>query len=293
MGKDYLLQVQNVTKRYGDKIALNDFSMDICPGEIVALIGENGAGKTTLLNIICGYCKPSAGQVQYKGKNIVATPLITREFGVLIEPQFLDYISAEENLRLLSQLTNQKQDIRIKELLEKTELYSSRKKKVKEFSFGMKQRLGLCQCLLTEVGFLILDEPFVGLDPIGKELFKRTILDMAHNQNVPVLFSSHDLDDVDEICDRVVMISKGNKQLDQPLEHKQTYTVKIECTISDDIKRSLMEKCGELRFFEDKIMFQDETLIIDIQKILLQKGHYICGFTVQKNNLKSLFGMEG
>ena len=272
---------------------MNDFSMDICQGEIVALIGENGAGKTTLLNIICGYCKPSAGQVQYKEKNIVANPLITREFGVLIEPQFLDYISAEENLRLLSQLTNQKQDIRIKELLEKTELYSSRKKKVKEFSFGMKQRLGLCQCLLTEVGFLILDEPFVGLDPIGKELFKQTILDMAHKQNVPVLFSSHDLDDVDEICDRVVMISKGNKQLDQPLEHKQTYTVKIECTISDDIKRSLMEKCGELSFFEDKIMFQDETLIIDIQKILLQKGHYICGFSVQKNNLKSLFGMEG
>ena len=241
MGQEYLLQVQNVTKQYGEKVALNDFSMDICSGEIVALIGENGAGKTTLLNIICGYSKPSAGQVQYKGKNIVANPLITREFGVLIEPQFLDYISAEENLRLLSQLTNQKQDTRIKELLEKTE----------------------------------------------------TILDMAHKQNVPVLFSSHDLDDVDEICDRVVMISKGNKQLDQPLEHKQTYTVKIECTISDDIKRSLMEKCGELSFFEDKIMFQDETLIIDIQKILLQKGHYICGFSVQKNNLKSLFGMEG
>lgn len=157
MGQEYLLQVQNVTKQYGEKVALKDFSLDICPGEIVALIGENGAGKTTLLNIICGYCKPSAGQVQYKGKNIVANPLITREFGVLIEPQFLDYISAEENLRLLSQLTNQKQDIRIKELLEKTELYSSRKKKVKEFSFGMKQRLGLCQCLLTEVGFLILD----------------------------------------------------------------------------------------------------------------------------------------
>ena len=293
MGQEYLLQVQNVTKQYGEKVALKDFSLDICPGEIVALIGENGAGKTTLLNIICGYCKPSAGQVQYKGKNIVANPLITREFGVLIEPQFLDYISAEENLRLLSQLTNQKQDTRIKELLEKTELYSSRKKKVKEFSFGMKQRLGLCQCLFTEVGFLILDEPFVGLDPIGKELFKQTILDMAHKQNVPVLFSSHDLDDVDEICDRVVMISKGNKQLDQPLEHKQTYTVKIERTISDDIKRSLLEKCSDLRFFEDKIMFQDETLIIDIQKILLQKGHYICGFSVQKNNLKSLFGMEG
>lgn len=292
MGKDYLLQVQNVTKRYGDKIALNDFSIDICPGEIVALIGENGAGKTTLLNIICGYSKPSAGQVQYKGKNIVANPLIIREFGILIEPQFLDYISAEKNLRLLSQLCNQKQDMRIKELLEKTELYSSRKKKVKEFSFGMKQRLGLCQCLLTEVGFLILDEPFVGLDPIGKELFKQTILDMAHKQNVPVLFSSHDLDDVDEICDRVVMISKGNKQLDQPLEHKQTYTVKIERTISDDIKRSLLEKCSDLRFFEDKIMFQDETLIIDIQKILLQKGRYFSGRAIYHVDLPICEGID-
>ena len=285
MSKECLLQVQNVTKRYGDKIALNDFSMDICPGEIVALIGENGAGKTTLLNIICRYIRPSAGQVQYKGENII-------EFGILIEPQFLDYISAEENLRLLSQLVNRKQDTRIEELLEKTELYSSRKKKVKEFSFGMKQRLGLCQCLLTEVGFIILDEPFVGLDPIGKEIFKQTIMDIAHKQNVPVLFSSHDLDDVDQICDRLVMISKGNKQLDQPLEHKQTYTVKIERMISDDIKQLLLEKCSDLHFVEDKIMFRDETLIIDIQKILLQKGHYICGFSVQKNNLKSLFGME-
>lgn len=293
MSKECLLQVQNVTKRYGDKIALNDFSMDICPGEIVALIGENGAGKTTLLNIICGYIRPSAGQVQYKGENIIENPLTIREFGILIEPQFLDYISAEENLRLLSQLVNRKQDTRIKELLEKTELYSNRKKKVKEFSFGMKQRLGLCQCLLTEVSFLILDEPFVGLDPIGKEIFKQTIMDIAHKQNVPVLFSSHDLDDVDEICDRLVMISNGNKQLDQPLEHKQTYTVKIESTISDDIKQSLLEKCRNLHFFEDKIMFQDETLIVEIQKILLQKGHYICGFSVQKNNLKSLFGMEG
>lgn len=293
MSKECLLQVQNVTKRYGDKIALNDFSMDICPGEIVALIGENGAGKTTLLNTICGYIRPSAGQVQYKGENIVEKPLTIREFGILIEPQFLDYISAEENLRLLSQLVNRKQDTRIKELLEKTELYSNRKKKVKEFSFGMKQRLGLCQCLLTEVSFLILDEPFVGLDPIGKEIFKQTIMDIAHKQNVPVLFSSHDLDDVDEICDRLVMISNGNKQLDHPLEHKQTYTVKIESTISDDIKQSLLEKCRNLHFFEDKIMFQDETLIVEIQKILLQKGHYICGFSVQKNNLKSLFGMEG
>ena len=79
MGKEYLLQVQNVTKRYRDKLALNDFSMDIRSGEIVALIGENGAGKTTLLNIICGYIKPSVGLVQYKGENIFEKPLTIQE----------------------------------------------------------------------------------------------------------------------------------------------------------------------------------------------------------------------
>ena len=288
MSKEPLLQVKNVTKRYGEKIALNNFSMDICSGEIVALIGENGAGKS-----ICRYIMPSTGQIFYKGKNILSDPVIIKEFGILIEPQFLDYISAEENLKLLSKLAGQKFTTRIKELLEKTELYDSRKKKVKEFSFGMKQRLGLCQCLLTKVGFLILDEPFVGLDPVGKEIFKRTILDMAHEQNIPVLFSSHDLDDVDEICDRVVMISTGKKQLDQQIEHKQTYTVKIETNVSESIKQALHQKGHDLQFYENKIIFQEESLIIDIQKILLQEGHYICGFSIQKNNLKSLFGMEG
>lgn len=116
---------------------------------------------------------------------------------------------------------------------------------------------------------------------------------MAHEQNIPVLFSSHDLDDVDEICDRVVMISTGKKQLDQQIEHKQTYTVKIETNVSESIKQALHQKGHDLQFYENKIIFQEESLIIDIQKILLQEGHYICGFSIQKNNLKSLFGMEG
>ena len=133
MGKECLLQVQNVTKRYGDKIALNDFSMDICPGEIVALIGENGAGKTTLLNIICGYIKPSAGQVQYKGENIIEKPLTIREFGILIEPQFLDYISAEENLRLLSQLVIENRTHESKNCWKRQNFIAAARRKSKNF----------------------------------------------------------------------------------------------------------------------------------------------------------------
>ncbi len=293
--EEYVIEVRNLTKTYGKLKALDDVSLRVPKGQIYGLVGKNGAGKTTLMRVLSNQTIGEQGEVTLFGEN---TPSglnkMRRRTGTMIEiPSFYPFLSAKDNLEYYRCQRGIAGRECVDEVLAMVELSKVGNKKFKNFSLGMKQRLGLCQCLLTEVGFLILDEPFVGLDPIGKELFKQTILDMAHKQNVPVLFSSHDLDDVDEICDRVVMISKGNKQLDQPLEHKQTYTVKIECTISDDIKRSLMEKCGELSFFEDKIMFQDETLIIDIQKILLQKGHYICGFSVQKNNLKSLFGMEG
>ena len=200
--------VKNVTKKFDD-FMLDHISFTVPTGRIVGFIGENGAGKTTLLNIICGYIKPSVGLVQYKGENIFEKPLTIQEFGILIEPQFLDYISAEENLRLLSQLANRKQDIRIKELLEKTELYSSRKKKVKEFSFGMKQRLGLCQCLLTEVGFLILDEATTGLDPVVRDEILDIFLEFIQDEEHSILFSTHITSDIQKVADYVILIHNG------------------------------------------------------------------------------------
>lgn len=103
----------------------------------------------------------------------------------------------------------------------------------------MKQRLGLCQSLLTDVELLIFDEPFVGLDPVGKELFKKVILDKAHQEKIPVLFSSHDLDDVEEVCDRVVMVRKGKKVLDQKLVREKTFILKIDGNISTEEKKKL------------------------------------------------------
>ena len=234
MGKEYLLQVQNVTKRYRDKLALNDFSIDIRSGEIVALIGENGAGKTTLLNIICGYIKPSVGLVQYKGENIFEKPLTIQEFGILIEPQFLDYISAEENLRLLSQLANRKQDIRIKELLEKTELYSSRKKKVKEFSFGMKQRLAIALAVMHDPELLILDEPINGLDPIGIAEVRSFIRELCDARGKTILISSHILSEISLLADDVGIIDHGKLLEEESLKELEAKNAKfIHFCVSD------------------------------------------------------------
>lgn len=156
----------------------------------------------------------------------------------------------------------------------------------------MKQRLGLCQSLLTDVELLIFDEPFVGLDPVGKELFKKVILDKAHQEKIPVLFSSHDLDDVEEVCDRVVMVRKGKKVLDQKLVREKTFILKIDGNISTEEKKKLELQDPTILCEKDCIFFKNEKNIVDIQRILLQEGHYIVGMSIQNNNLKKLFLAE-
>lgn len=175
----------------------------------------------------------------------------------------MDYLTAEENLQYLSILSEDKKNSTlIESLLQKTELSDSKKKKVKTFSFGMKQRLGLCQSLLTDVELLIFDEPFVGLDPVGKELFKKVILDKAHQEKIPVLFSSHDLDDVEEVCDRVVMVRKGKKVLDQKLVREKTFILKIDGNISTEEKKKL-----ELQ--DPTILCEKDCIFLKMKKILL------------------------
>lgn len=286
------LSICNLTKKYKNKIALNEFSMEIMPGEIVALIGENGAGKTTLLNSICGFIRPTSGSISFKGIGAKEEKTLDK-IGILIEPNFFDYLTAEENLQYLSVLSgNKKNNAVIDSLLQKTELFDSKKKKVKTFSFGMKQRLGLCQSLLSDVELLIFDEPFVGLDPVGKELFKRVLLDKAHKEKIPVLFSSHDLDDVEEICDRVVMVRKGKKVLDQNLIREKIFVLQIDGDISIEEREKLESKDPTIHCEKSCIFFKNEKLIVDIQRILLDKGHYIVGMSIQNNNLKKLFLAE-
>ncbi|HJB01653.1 MAG TPA: ABC transporter ATP-binding protein, partial [Candidatus Mediterraneibacter merdavium] len=262
----------------------------IYEGEIVALIGKNGAGKTTLLNAICDYIRPTSGSIYFKGKNLQEEKELLKKVGILIEPSFFDYLTAEENLQYLAVLAGRdKHDKRISDLLKKTELYKSRRKKVREFSFGMKQRLGLCQSLLAEVDMLVFDEPFVGLDPIGKELFKQVIIEMAHDKRVPVLFSSHDLDDVDEICDRVVMIQNGVKVLDQKISKTKTFILRVDHQVSELLKRKLEETSPSITCNNEAVFFKNEEHIIDIQKKLLEEGYYIVGLSIENNNLKKLF----
>lgn len=215
-----MLEIRQLTKHYGERQILFDVDFNVKPGEIVALLGKNGAGKTTIMNCIAGIIQPSGGDILFEGRTLLPESPDRARFGILISAVFFDYLNVEQNLQLLLRANGFRDKVdnrrRIDEILELVGLATQKRKKVRSFSFGMKQRLGLAQALMHDADFLMLDEPLVGLDPLGKELFKDALVREAKENNKAVLFSSHDLPDVSDICDRVVMIKQGAVVFDGP-----------------------------------------------------------------------------
>lgn len=270
-----LLEIKNLKKKYGEFEALKGLNFSVNAGEIVALLGKNGAGKTTLLNSIAGYIFPTSGDILYKGETLLKSENRLNEFGILIEPTFIPYLNAHDNLDILLKITGiYDGEENIDELLAEVGLKNKKREKTRAYSFGMKQRLGLAQALLNNPQFLILDEPFVGLDPIGKEIFKNIIIRKAREEKVGVLFSSHDLEDVEEICDRIVLIDSGEKKFDGVMEYTKTYV--IEYSSSDDAKT-------------DRLETEDRDEYIEAIISLRATGAGITNLDIRKSSLYDLF----
>lgn len=235
-----LLEVKNLKKTYKNVEALKSMDFHVNAGEIVALLGKNGAGKTTLLNSIAGNIFPTCGDIVYKGESLLKKESRLNEFGILIEPTFIPYMNAYDNLSVLLKITGVK-DVgnQVEELLKLVGLEEKKKERTKAFSFGMRQRLGLAQALLNNPQFLILDEPFVGLDPIGKKIFKNIIVQKAREEKVGILFSSHNLEDVEEICDRIVLIDGGEKKYDGVMKYEKKYILKCDGIVEENIQKKL------------------------------------------------------
>lgn len=281
-----MLEVKSLCKKYKNKIAIDGVSFSVNAGEIVALIGANGAGKTTIMSSIAGIIHSTSGDIYYKEHDLLKNPNLLSEFGILINATFIDYLNVEENLKLLMQATNVRRlDTKdIDTVLTMVGLENVRKKKVKSFSFGMKQRLGLAQALLSDIKFLMLDEPFVGLDPLGKEIFKNTIVEMAHTEKKGVLFSSHDLKDVEDICDRIVMIKDGKVVFDDVFSKKK----RILLTLNEHISGVETLDKMNVKLVNNIIIFDDVRLLGPIVNEV-SKYCEIIDIKIQENNLIDLF----
>lgn len=292
-----LFEIKNLSKSYKNKQALKDVSFEVNSGEIVALIGRNGAGKTTMLNCISGMISPDSGDVTYKNESVLKDDSLLNEFGILIEGSFYDYMDAYDNLVLLMRASGVKDKNLIKKRIDETlSLVGLREKKhkyVKTFSFGMKQRLGLAQTLLTDTRFLILDEPFVGLDPLGKNILKKMIIEKAKEQGAGILFSSHDLDDVLEICDRIVMIDNGEKIYDDVFIDSNKYEISLtslEGKDLDRLKNDLPRWKAVLR--ENKIEFTERESLYPILEYCVSNNIVIPDMRVKQRTLYDFFEEE-
>ena len=216
-----VLEVLGLKKRIGLKTIVEDISFDMHEGEIIGLLGPNGSGKTTIMRMLVGLTKTTKGEVYCFEKPLgLGKVKMLKEVGAMIEtPEFYNYMSGWSNLKQMARVCGKKVSrARMKELVEFVGLSKVIRKKVKTYSLGMRQRLGLAQALLNDPKILILDEPVNGLDPQGVQDFRNKLKEIAAT-GVSILISSHLLDEIEKVSDRVIVIEKGRIIADDKLDN--------------------------------------------------------------------------
>ena len=221
--EEAILETKNLRVEYraqkgstAKKLAVKDLNLSVRAGEVFGFLGPNGAGKTTTMNVLLGFVNATSGAAFLFGVN-VREPIARRRIGYLPElTYYYKFLTAEELLRFYARvfgIPSAEADQRIDSLLKLVELESARKRPIKTYSKGMQQRVGLAQALINDPDLLILDEPTSGLDPLGR-MKVREIIQRLKNEGKTVFFSSHELGEVETVCDRVAIISQGELKVE-------------------------------------------------------------------------------
>lgn len=214
MKENIILDVRHLNKGYKKTPILKGVTFQLKQGHILGLLGKNGAGKTTLIKSILGLNTDYQGDIFFQGETLnPSDERMKSQIGSLADVSFYDDMTAYQNMKLTMMLTRavpkEEQNERIHELLTFVGLKKDSKKNVRSFSFGMKQRLALAQALITKPALLILDEPFVGLDPIGIEDVKDTLHRLCVENKTSIIFSSHQLTEVCDLADDIIVLNDG------------------------------------------------------------------------------------
>jgi ABC-2 type transport system ATP-binding protein len=294
--RDIVIRTEGLTKRYKEVTAVDNMSLRVHRGEVFGLLGPNGAGKTTTISMLLGLVLPTSGAATVLGYDMRTQPSAAlRQVGALVEASFYPYLSARDNLWVMAQMSGGGvDDARIDTMLERVGLGPRARSKVRTYSLGMRQRLGLAAALVHDPGLLILDEPTIGLDPAGMLEMRHLIRRLAKEEGKTILLSSHLLHEVEQVCDRVLILQEGRTiacgRVDELLEQGGHIEVRID---------RAEEALSLLRGLEwvSSAQLRDGVIYVDappdraaeLTAALAEQGLYLRGLQVAERSLESYF----
>ncbi|HMU44651.1 MAG TPA: ABC transporter ATP-binding protein [Ignavibacteriaceae bacterium] len=282
MSEEKIIEINNLSKHFKELKAVNNLSLNVYRGDVFGFLGPNGAGKSTTIRMLMSLISPNAGEIKLFGKSLKENRIeILKRVGAIVEkPDFYGYLSAYKNLEILGRISGKHiSQKRIMEVLELVGLSTRFKSKVKTFSHGMKQRLGLAQSLLHDPDLIILDEPTTGLDPQGMKEIRDLIITLSKDAKKTIFLSSHILYEVELVANRMVIINKGSAVVEGEVEtllQQANLKVTMQVTDIEKAKHLLSDSRWSSKvnsFTDNKIIFAlDPDEISKVNRYFIENG---------------------
>lgn len=293
---DVVLKVENLSKSFGKHKAVDSFSMEVKRGHICGLIGPNGAGKTTIMKMLAGLAAQDSGEMSFFGERVNLDKQ-RRRMSFMIEAPIIDTsMTAVENMNYVRYVRGVADESRIKSTLEFAGIANTGKKSVKNFSLGMKQRLGIAMSILPEPEIMVLDEPVNGLDPEGIVEVRNLLRKLAEEQGVTVIISSHLLAELSELCTDFILINHGKMIESFSAEELQIKCRNRICIKTDDINKTAAVLEEKLGLKEYKAVHGDELHVFELldkpeilSKAITDSGLVITKFIEEGENLEEYY----
>lgn len=277
-----VIQISSLSKRFKDLLAVDELELHVNRGDVFGFLGPNGAGKSTTIRMMLSLISPTSGTINIFGKSLLENRKeILKNIGAIVEkPDFYQYLPAIKNLEILAKISGKEvSSKRIVELLDLVGLKDRAGSKVKTYSHGMKQRLGIAQALLHDPELIVLDEPTTGLDPQGMKEIRDLILRLSKDENKTIFLSSHILSEIELVANRMIIINKGKKIVEGEVSNllnsnKVKVTVEVENIIT---VKNILETTKWLNQIEsisaNKINFNlEQNEIPLLNKFLVENG---------------------
>lgn len=218
---NYVIEVKNVCKSFNGSCLLNEVNLNIKKGKIIGIIGANGSGKSVLFKLMCGFIRPDSGDIYIRGEKLGMNFDFPSDVGVLINsPGYIELYNGYKNLKFLAEINNKINDSQIKHAMHQVKLDPNNKTRVKHYSMGMKQKLGIAQAIMENQDIIILDEPFNALDfDVANDI--RELLKKLQDEGKTIIITSHTHSDIEKLCDEVyIILNKKLYELTNELKSK-------------------------------------------------------------------------